>query len=106
MRRLSKWVSCYLWYVGLLTGCGNTASGSDKEPIVFADANWASLRFHNEIAGTIIEAGYGYETKQRKGSTAAVWTGIEKGNIDVHMETWTQNIKKIYDKGIKNQSPR
>ncbi|MUK87499.1 ABC transporter substrate-binding protein [Ornithinibacillus sp. L9] len=86
----------------MVAGCGTNASSDKKEPIVFADAGWDSLRFHNEIAGIIIEAGYGYETDQRTGSSTAVWVGIEEGDIDVHMEVWKDNLMDIYGKGIKN----
>lgn len=85
-----------------IAGCSGKASGDEKEPIIFADAGWGSLSFHNEIASTIIEAGYGYETEQRKGSSAAVWTGIKEGKIDIHMEVWKENLTDIYNKGIEN----
>src|SRR5699024_12036972 len=71
-----------------------------KEPIIFADEGWDSVRFHNEIAGTIIEEGFGYKTDQTAGSSAAVWQGLEKGEIDVHMEAWTQNLMEIYTNAI------
>ncbi|MFD2762141.1 ABC transporter substrate-binding protein [Lentibacillus juripiscarius] len=86
----------------LLGGCNSQASGDEKEPIIFADENWASLRFHNEIAGTIIEAGYGYETEQRKGSASALLTGLREGDIDVHMEIWKQNNIETYNDGIES----
>lgn len=86
----------------MLAGCSDSASSENKEPIVFADAGWDSLRFHNEIAGIIIEAGYGYETEQRTGSSSAVWTGIAEGDIDIHMEVWKENLMDIYSKGIEN----
>ncbi|RYG73178.1 ABC transporter substrate-binding protein [Lentibacillus lipolyticus] len=86
----------------ILGGCSGEASGDEKEPIIFADESWASLRFHNEIAGTIIEKGYGYETEQRKGSAAAILTGLREGDIDVHMELWKQNNKEAYTEGIES----
>ncbi|WP_163971836.1 ABC transporter substrate-binding protein [Oceanobacillus halotolerans] len=83
-------------------GCGDEASGDSdsKEPIVFADDGWDSLRFHNEVAGTIVEEGYGYETEQVTGSTAAIYTALEEDDADVHMEIWTENDKDVYTKGI------
>lgn len=71
----------------LLYSCSDAEGMAEKkEPIIFADEGWDSVRFHNEIAGTIIEEGYGYETDQTTGSSAAIWKGLEQGDIDVHME--------------------
>ncbi|WP_027964603.1 glycine betaine ABC transporter substrate-binding protein [Halalkalibacillus halophilus] len=87
----------------VMTACNDSeAAGEDKEPIVFADAGWDSLLFHNEIASIIIEAGYDYETEQMTGSSSAVWTGISEGSIDVHMEVWKDNLAEIYEPGIEN----
>ncbi|WP_234031439.1 ABC transporter substrate-binding protein [Lentibacillus cibarius] len=86
----------------ILGGCSGKASGNEKEPIIFADESWASLRFHNEVAGTIIQEGYGYETEQRKGSAAAILTGLRQGDIDVHMELWKQNNKEAYHDGMES----
>nr|WP_300002562.1 glycine betaine ABC transporter substrate-binding protein [Tissierella sp.] len=70
---------------------GNVSFAEDKE-IVFADAGWDSIKLHNEIAGTIIKALYGYSYTQVPGSTAVMHEGVIKGEIDVHMEEWTDNI--------------
>lgn len=82
-------------------GCGGSTDAETNEPIIFADDGWDSLRFHNEVAGTIIEEGYGYETEQVTGSTAAIYTALEEGDADVHMEIWTQNDEEVYTKGIE-----
>lgn len=85
----------------VLVACSDAEDEADKkEPIVFADEGWDSVRFHNEVAGTIISEGYGYETEETTGSSAAVWQGLEKGEIDVHMEAWTTNLSDIYTKAI------
>src|SRR5690625_5351830 len=82
-------------------GCGTDGEEADKnEPIIFADEGWDSVRFHNEIAGIIIEEGYAFDTEQTKGSSAAVWKGLEQGDIDVHMEAWTENLGEIYTDAI------
>ncbi len=36
------------------------APEKNKKTIVFADAGWDSIRFHNDVARFIIEKGYGY----------------------------------------------
>jgi glycine betaine/proline transport system substrate-binding protein len=50
-----------------------TLTSAAKDKIVFADPGWDSARFHNGIAQTIIEEGYGYPTEVIAGSTAATF---------------------------------
>ena len=84
-----------------LYGCNDdTTSKELNEPIIFGDEGWDTIRFHNEVAGIIIEEGYGYETEQLTGSDAALWKGFEDGDIDVHMEAWTENIKEMYNQAL------
>jgi len=90
----------FLLIVLFFTGCSSDASAK-KEPIKFADAGWESARFHNEVAGIIIEEGYGYKTEEVTGSTAAIMTGIENNDIDVHMEIWSENVMDIYEPGLE-----
>src|SRR5699024_11570755 len=67
----------------------------------FADAGWDSIRVHNHIAQTIIEEGFGYDTEVIAGSTAATLQGLRKGEINVYMELWTDNIKEAYEESIE-----
>ncbi|MDK2918845.1 MAG: glycine betaine/proline transport system substrate-binding protein [Candidatus Petromonas sp.] len=92
-----------------LTACAPDQQGKDdkekeqvekKETIVFADPGWDSVRFHNDVAKLIIENGYGYPTDATMGSTPATFTGLRNGDIDILMETWTQNIEKVYNEAI------
>src|SRR5699024_196463 len=66
----------------MLAACGgdSEAEGTIDE-IVFADAGWDSIRVHNYIARTIIEEGFGYETDETTGSTAATIQGLRDGDI-------------------------
>ncbi|MBD7944660.1 MULTISPECIES: ABC transporter substrate-binding protein [Psychrobacillus] len=86
----------------VLTACGNETSKDSIEVIKFADAGWDSIRLHNSIAQTIIEEGYGYETEVTSGTTAATMQSLEKGDINVYMEVWTDNIKDVYEKAIES----
>lgn len=73
-----------------------------EEPITFADAGWQSIRFHNWVARTIVENGYGYETKQIPGGEASSFKGLKTGDIDVYLEIWTGNITKKYQEALDN----
>lgn len=88
-----------------LTACGggneaNSNKGIDK--IVFADAGWDSIRIHNSIAQKILEEGYGYKTDVTPGSTSATLQGLRKGDINVYMEVWTDNVKDVYEDAIES----
>lgn len=75
--------------------------GSGEKPtLVLADAGWDSIRIHNAIAATIIEKGYGYKTEVLTGSSPIVIQGLRQGDIDICMETWTDNILELYQEGI------
>lgn len=87
----------------VITGCSSDggSAGGDKT-IVFADAGWDSIKLHNEIAGFIIENGYGFKTDVLPGSTSATFAGFRRGDIDVYMETWTDNLIDVYEEAIES----
>ena len=92
--------------LGVLAGCSGGGSsrgdGADeKKIIVFADAGWESIQFHNDIAQFIMENGYGYKTDILPGSTAATFAGFRQGDIDVYMEVWTDNLVEVYPEAIE-----
>lgn len=81
---------------------GEQGTQEDKPKIILADAQWESIAFHNSVAQVIIEEGYGYDTEIISGSSAATFTGLENGDIDILMESWVQNIKEMYDGAIES----
>ena len=74
-----------------LIGCGSDSAGGKGE-IRFADAGWDSVRFHNAVAGLIAEEVYGYTWTEVPGSSTVVHEGMLNGEVDVHMEEWTDNL--------------
>jgi len=72
-----------------------------KNTIVLADPGWDSVRFHNGVAQTIIEEGYGYPTEVISGSTAATFLGLKEGDIDAYMEIWAANLGDTYYNPVK-----
>ncbi|MDW7651774.1 MAG: ABC transporter substrate-binding protein [Bacillota bacterium] len=85
-------------------GEGNNEGNGDAEvgTLVFADAGWESIRFHNFVAGYIIENGFGYETEVIAGTTPVTFTGLRSGSIDVYMELWRDNIEDAYNEAVAN----
>lgn len=97
---MKRWIAlllCLLLCLGLFAGCGS----KQQDTIVFADAGWDSSKFHNAVAGLIAESVYGYTWSETTGSSTVLLEGMKKGEIDVFMEMWTDNIAS-YDGDIAN----
>lgn len=75
--------------IGSLAGC---ISQNKNKTIVFADVGWDSILFHNAVAGTVAETVFGYGWSEVSGSTPITHEAVKKGEIDVHMEVWTDNL--------------
>lgn len=72
----------------VLTGCGN----SNEKTIVFSDAGWDSVKFHNAVAGLIAEKAYGLKVETMNGSSPILEAALVRGDVDVNMELWTDNV--------------
>ncbi|WP_352418982.1 ABC transporter substrate-binding protein [Proteiniborus sp.] len=81
-------------------GCSNNPT-----EITFADSGWDSIKFHNAVAGLIVEKVYGYKWREVPGSSTVMHEGLIKGEIDVHMEVWTDNLA-TYESDIKESKLR
>ncbi|MCR4441051.1 MAG: ABC transporter substrate-binding protein [Peptococcaceae bacterium] len=90
-----------------IAGCAKKEAGrqaeqpEQKPTLVFADAGWDSIRFHNDVAGFIIKNGYGYKTDVITGNTPVTFTGLRRGDIDIYMEVWTDNIIDEYTDALE-----
>lgn len=69
----------------------------DRGTIRFAQAGWESNEFHNAVAGLIAKEAFGYDWENVNGSTAVTHEGLLNGEIDIHMEEWTDNIPKYIE---------
>ncbi|MCC9622671.1 ABC transporter substrate-binding protein [Thalassospira sp. MA62] len=67
-------------------------------PVVFAGLNYDSALFHNAVARFIIEKGYGCTTDALPGDVIPLLTGAGKGDIDVVMEIWRDNVADAWKK--------
>lgn len=91
-----------------IASCSNpseSSSGTEQETInvVFGDAGWDSMKFHNAVAAYIGETAYGIESSEISGSTAITYTGLKNGDIQVYMETWTDGLP-TYQDDLKEES--
>lgn len=74
-----------------------SACAKEKDKVVFGDAGWDSMKFHNAVAMYIAENAYGLETEEISGSTAVTYGALKSGDIQVYMETWTDSIPTYQD---------
>lgn len=67
-------------------------------PVMFAGLNYDSALFHNAVARFIIEKGYGCKTDALPGDVIPLLTGAGKGDVDVVMEIWRDNVADAWKK--------
>lgn len=75
------------------TCCTSLAQAQeDKNTIILSDAGWDSVKFHNAVAEYIGRTAFNLNFTTISGSTPIVQAALVRGDIDVNMETWTDNI--------------
>lgn len=67
-------------------------------PVMFAGLNYDSALFHNAVARFIIEKGYGCQTDALPGDVIPLLTGAGKGDVDIVMEIWRDNVAEAWTK--------
>lgn len=87
--------------VSVLSGCSN--KGEKNVKIVATDNGWDSQKVHNEIAKIVVEHGYdGYDLEfSTAGSSTMNWQAIIKGEVDLDIESWTNNVAS-YPEDVAN----
>ncbi|HIU64416.1 MAG TPA: ABC transporter substrate-binding protein [Candidatus Avacidaminococcus intestinavium] len=80
----------------VVAGCGSTG-GSDNKTVRLTDAGWDSMKFHNAVVSLIADKAYGIKSEVVTGSTPITHTALVRGDIDVNVETWTDNITSYAD---------
>lgn len=101
-----SWISILILILTVgLVGCGATTKDetvNEKPTLIFADAGWDSIQFHNSVAQFIIEKGYDYKTEVMSASTPITFAGLVNGDIDIYTEIWTETVKDAYGEAIEN----
>lgn len=79
-----------------MAGCG---AGEKETVVITATENgWDSQSLHNAIAEFIVENGYeGYEFEVSTGSSTMNWQALIAGDIDLDIESWTDNVATYQD---------
>ena len=76
-------------------------NGIDRH-IVIAGLDWDSVRLHNQIAGMIMEAGFGcdFTDTDVAGPTIPMAEALARGDVDIMMEIWTETAPDVYDEAV------
>ena len=96
MRRLFALFCAVSIAVFCITG---SAPAKDKT-VTFVDFSWSSVQMHNRIAGFVLEHGYGYKPNYIFAESVPGLTGLARGDIDVAMEIWIDNVLDWYNKAV------
>ena len=85
----------------ILAGCGGAEPEPEGKPLIkLGELNWGSARFQSQMAGIIIEEGYGYPVEIIPGITIPLLQGLRTGDIDVYLEGWLQNQQEAVDTAL------
>ncbi|WP_310622072.1 ABC transporter substrate-binding protein [Flexibacterium corallicola] len=84
---------------GVTPSAASEATCEIDRPVVFAGLDWDSNAFHTSVAEFIAKHGYGCETDTIPGSTIPLLNGMTRGDIDVTMEIWPDNVTEALTKG-------
>lgn len=76
-------------------------SNAATKRITLTDNSWDSIQVHNRIVGFILEHGYGYSVNYVFAETSPSHLGLQRGDMDVNMEIWEQNVKEWLDSAVE-----
>lgn len=88
-----------LWPALALAQSAPTQCGVDR-PIIFGGLDWDSNAFHTEVARILLEEGYGCETDVLPGTLLPLLTGLGRGDVDVIMEVWLDNVTEPWNEAL------
>jgi glycine betaine/proline transport system substrate-binding protein len=81
-----------------------TVSACDVDrPITLAGLDWQSNAIHTAIAEFILIKGFECKTEVIPGTTIPLLQGVVRGDIDIVMEVWPDNVNVIWNRGLENR---
>ena len=88
--------------LAIVGGCSSSGEETKTVTITATDNGWDSQMLHNEIAGLIVENAYdGYRFEVSTGSSTMNWQAIIAGDVDLDIESWTDNVATYEDDKAK-----
>lgn len=89
--------------LGLVLALVSGASAA-SERVTLADYSWDSVQLHNRIVGFILEKGFGYEVDYMFAETMPGLLGVQRGDIQISMETWVDNFPEWWKEAQEEKS--
>jgi glycine betaine/proline transport system substrate-binding protein len=75
-------------------------------PVKIAGLDWDSNRFHVAVTAYILEHGYGCRSETLPGSTIPLLTGLARGDLDIMLEVWKEQLTAAWEKAEKTGKVR
>ncbi len=83
---------------------GQQATESDcgglTRPIVFGELDWESAQVATWMARIVLESGFGCSTDFIPGTVVPIYQGAVRGDVDVIMEVWTDNVPELWTEAV------
>jgi glycine betaine/proline transport system substrate-binding protein len=81
--------------------CTTTCTAGQKT-VVFGDLSWDSIQFHNRVLAYLLEEGWGYKSEYTFSETMPGYLGLERGDLNIIMEVWTEAQKEWWEKATSS----
>lgn len=87
---------------GVAHGQQSTAPGCGglERPIVFGELDWESAQVATWLARIVVETGFGCATDSIPGTVVPIYQGAVRGDVDVIMEVWTDNVPDLWTEAV------
>lgn len=89
---------------GLIAAASAAAAAPQCEvdrPVRIAGLDWDSNRFHAAVAAFVLEHGFGCKTETLPGTTIPLLTGLGRGDLDIMLEVWKDQLTEAWVKAKK-----
>ena len=74
--------------------------GGLERPIVFGELDWESAQVATWMARIVLESGFGCTTDYVPGTVVPIYQGAVRGDVDVIMEVWTDNVPDLWAEAV------
>ncbi len=82
----------------IVSGITAPSLAAGDKSIVFGDLSWDSIQFHNRVMAFLLEKGWDYKAEYTFSETMPGYLGLERGDLDIIMEVWTEAQKEWWEK--------
>ncbi|HZJ08650.1 MAG TPA: ABC transporter substrate-binding protein [Trueperaceae bacterium] len=79
---------------------GDAACAGLERPVIFGELDWESAQVATWLARLVLEHGFGCETDAIPGTVVPIYQGAIRGDVDVVMEVWTDNVPEPWSEAV------